>query len=410
MESSRLITGLFRTKTAVEKNVETVLTNTQTDRKTFTEYGFIQASRLDGTLAGLRVCLHKIYQDFIQEIKDDTTKQEELKRPHRMKIEERRGDIARLEKRIEKIHNEEIPKTKENIDQLKEEISYIKKNPEEITGDKTNKVSFFIGSFILFFLTIYLFVFYSSASYSAFFKEFKGNETGIAASIFDAKAVENAFRDGASELILILTIPFVFIGLGYLIHKFQENKQYLKVIGMIIVTFVFDIILAYEITEKIYNLSKTNSFQNIPDYSFSLAFQSISFWLIIFAGFLVYIVWGFIFDFTTEAHSKNDKLAIAIKEKEKQIKDLLAELIDLKNQNDKMTHAVAEHNTEINKLNKSLEGSIIPKDFQLHVFGFAQGWMSWMKQSGKENKELEEAREIVQDFVKITSCELGEIK
>ena len=174
MENSRLLTGLFRTKTVVNKNVETVSTNIQTDyRKAYPEYGFIQASRLDGTLAGLRVCLHKIYQDYKQEIKDDTAKQEELKRPHRMKIEERRGDIARLEKRIEKIHSEEIPKTKEKIEQLKEEISHIRKNPEEITGDKTNKVSFFIGAFILFFLTVYLFVFYSSASYSAFFKEFR---------------------------------------------------------------------------------------------------------------------------------------------------------------------------------------------------------------------------------------------
>ncbi len=111
-----------------------------------------------------------------------------------------------------------------------------------------------------------------------------------------------------------------------------------------------------------------------------------------------------------ESYSKNDKIGVAIKEKEKQIKDSLAELGDLKNQSEKMTHAVAEHNTEISKLNKSLEGYIIPKDFQLHVFGFTQGWMSWMKQSGKANHELQEASEIVHDFVKITACELEEVK
>jgi hypothetical protein len=262
----------------------------------------------------------------------------------------------------------------------------------------------------LFFLTVYLFVFYSSASFSAFFKEFKGNETGVAASIFDAKAVEKAFQDGVAELVLILTIPFVFIAMGYLMHKFQENKQHLKFVGMILITFLFDSILAYEITDKIYSLSKTNSFQNIPDYSISLALQSINFWLIIFAGFLVYFVWGFIFDFTMEAYSKNDKLGIAIKEKEKQIKDLLAELGALNLETEKWTHAVAEHNTEINKLNKSLESSIIPRDFELHVFGFMEGWMSWMKQSGKEHYELEQAGEIVHDFVKITYYEIEEKK
>lgn len=408
---TKLLTGLFRTKTVVENNIETIPTNIQTEyRNDYPQYGFVQASRLDGTLAGLTVCLQKIYHDFRQEIKNDTAKQEELKRPYRLKIEERKGDIARLEKRIEKVQGEEVPKIKEKIGELKEEISHIRKNPEEITGDKTNKVSFFIGGFILLFLTLYLFVFYSSASYSAFFKEFKGNETGLATSIFDAKAVENAYQDGVTELILILTIPFVFIALGYLIHKFQENKQYFKILIVIFVTFIFDSILAYEITEKIYNLSKTNSFQNIPDYSIPLAFQSTNFWLIIFAGFLVYFVWGFIFDFSMEAYSKNDKIGVAIREREKQIKDLSNELEELKRQTEKMTHAVAEHNTEINKLYKLLESSIIPKDFQLHLFGFTQGWMSWMRQSGKDHHELEQAKEIADEFVKITTYDLEEIK
>ncbi len=129
-----------------------------------------------------------------------------------------------------------------------------------------------------------------------------------------------------------------------------------------------------------------------------------------FACFIVYLVWGFIFDFTMEAHSKNDKLGVAIREKEKQIKDSFAELTDLKNQTEKMTHAVAEHNMEINKLHKLLESSIIPKDFELHLYGFTQGWMHWMKQGGKDEDKLQEANEIVQDFVKITSCELQEIK
>jgi hypothetical protein len=411
MDNSRLLTGLFRTKTAVDDSVEAVSMSVPADgRKDYSQYGFTQAGRLHGTIAGLSVCLQKIYYDFRQEIKDDAARQDELKRPYRVNIEVRKGDIARLHERIERVQSAEIPKIRETIEQLRAEISLIKKNPEEVTGDKTNKVSFLIGVLILIFLTVYLFVFYSSASYSAFFKEFKGNETGIAASIFDAKAVENAFRDGVTELTLILTIPFVFIAMGYLIHKFKENRQFGRILSMIFITFIFDGILAFEITDKIYKLSQTNSFQNIPDYSIPLAIQSVNFWLIIFAGFLVYFVWGFIFDFTMEAHSRNDKLAVAIGEKEKQIKDSSAELSTLTAEIAKMTHGVAEHNTEINKLNKLLEGSIIPKDFQTHVFGFAEGWMSWMSQSGKGQHELDQAREIIQQFVESTTYDLKEIE
>jgi hypothetical protein len=415
MENSKtkLLTGLFRTKAGVENDndVDGVsLARIPDHREDYPQYGFVQASRLDGTLAGLTVCLQRIYHDFRQGIKDDAAKQEELKQPYRLKIEERKGDIARLEKRIETIQTEEIPKVKEKIQQLKVDISNIRKNPEEIIGDKTNKVSFLIGAFILVFLTLYLFVFYSSASYSAFFKEFKGNETGIAASIFDSKAVENAFRDGVTELTLILTIPFVFIAMGYLIHKFKENKQFGRILCMIFITFIFDSILAYEITDKIYKVSQTNSFQSIPDYSIPSAVQSVNFWLIIFAGFLVYFVWGFIFDFTMEAHSKNDKLGVAIREKEKEIKGSSAELDNLNVQVEKMMHGIAEHNTQTNKLNKLLEGSIIPKDFQTDVFGFTQGWMSWMNQSGKQQHELEQAKEFVEGFVRAITNDFEEIE
>jgi hypothetical protein len=408
---TKLLTGLFRTKTDDDNDTEGIsFARIPDHRNDYSKHGFVQASRLDGTPAGLTVCLQKIYHDFRQEIKDDAARQDELKQPFRLKIEERKGDIARLEKRVETIQTEEIPKIKEKIQNLREDISTIRKNPEEITGDKTNKVSFFIGVFILVFLTIYLFVFYSSASYSAFFKEFKGNETGIAASIFDPKAVENAFKDGITELTLILTIPFVFIAMGYLIHKFKESKQYGRVLCMIFVTFIFDSILAYEITDKIYKLSQTNSFQSTPDYSIPLAIQSVNFWLIIFAGFLVYFVWGFIFDFTMEAHTKNDILGVAIREKEKEIKSSSTDLDTLNIQIENIMHGIGEHNTQINKLNKLLEGSIIPKDFQMQLFGFTQGWMSWMNQSGKEHQELEQAKEIVQQFVYATTNDFEEIE
>ena len=42
--------------------------------------------------------------------------------------------------------------------------------------------------------------------------------------------------------------------------------------------------------------------------------------MIIFAGFVVYLIWGLVFDFTIEAHEKKDKVRLAIKHKEEEIK------------------------------------------------------------------------------------------
>jgi hypothetical protein len=415
MALSQIKKGLFSVKPITEKKEEATTTpkSTEKEKITYTDYGFLQAGKLGGTVPGLRVCLQKLYHDFKQDIKDDNVKQEELKKPYKIQIEDYRGDTERLEKRIERVKAVDLSRVVQKIETLKVELSHIKKNPQEVTGDDAGKASFFIGGIILLFLTIYLFIFYSSASYSAFFKQFSLNEIGVANSIFDAKALSKAMIDGVTELALILTIPFVFLGLGYLIHKFQEqknNSKYLKIAMLIFITFIFDSILAYEITEKIYNIKKENSFNNIPDYTVSMAFQAVNFWLIIFAGFIVYVIWGFVFDFVMESFAKMDKVKVAIEEKEKQIKDAETEQKDFEVQIDKMTHTIDENNKEINKLNKVLEGSIIPREFEHDIFSFLAGWMAWMKQSGKAHNDLDEADKLTHEFVKITLYSLETIK
>lgn len=415
MDLSKLKKGLFSVKEQTEKKEEVLLTSIDTEKKdkiTYQDYGFLQAGKLGGSIAGLRVSLQKIYYDFKQDVKDDIARQEELKKPYKVQIEDYIGDNERLEKKIEKVKTEYIPKSKLKIEKLKDELSNIKKNPHEVTGDDAGTASFVIGGVILLFLTVYLFIFYSSASYSTFFKEFSLNEIGVANSIFDPQALTKAFNDGFTELLLILTIPFVFLGLGYLIHKFQQQKgflKFIKVVLLILITFIFDTILAYEITEKIYNIKKENSFNAVPDYNVSMAFQSINFWLIIFAGFIVYIIWGFVFDFIMEAYGKMDKVKVAIQEKEIQIKESETELKDLDIQIDKMTHTVAENSKEIKKLTSIIDNSIIPREFEHDIFSFLSGWMSWMKQSGKPHTELDEANVITHEFVKITLYTYGTI-
>lgn len=374
------------------------------EKISYQDYGLHQASMLGGSVPGLRVCLQKVYFDFKERIKDDHVKQEELKRPARIKLEEYKGNIEQWENKIRKIKEEDIPRLKQRIEVLKSEIAHIRKNPQEIIGDQAGKPSFYIGSIILIFLTVYLFVFYSSASYSAFFKQFTQNEIGVANSIFDGQAISKAVNDGVMELILILTIPFVFLGLGYLIHKFQEEKGYkklAKIAMLIMVTFMFDAILAYEITEKIYNIKKDNSFNSMPDFSIPLALSSINFWLIIFAGFIVYLIWGFVFDFVLAAFGKIDKVKVAIKEKEQLIEDTRIQIGKLEEEVASMNHKIDHAKTEIKKLNETLHSVIIPREFELEAYSFMAGWLAWMKGNGKPHTELEAAESIVQEFVNV---------
>ena len=141
---------------------------------------------------------------------------------------------------------------------------------------------------------------------SAFFKNF--DTDGLTAAIFDGKALTKAMEGGWLEGVFIATIPFAFMGLGYLVHMFQKHKNwlsYLKIATLFIVTFIFDAILAYQIEKKIYDIEKT---PDSPVFNIEVAFSKAEFWGIIFAGFVVYIIWGLVFDFIMKEYDNFDKI------------------------------------------------------------------------------------------------------
>lgn len=417
MDFKNIPKGLFNLKKVepVEKQEEAFLTDIPNDgtlnensllhnaNVTVERMGFNSAKEQNGSTFGLKVCLHRVYQDYKNKITEDGLKQSELKKPYRLKLHDLKAENDGIVKRKEKIKSEEILECRTKIEKIRKEIADIRENPERLTGDKSGKASFYIGLIILLFLTVYLFIFYSSASYSSFFKEFTISEIGIANSIFDAQALSKAFKDGFTELMLIITIPAVFLGLGYLIHKSSEKKGYKKFLfigSLIFVTFIFDVIIAYEICEKIYNIKKTNSFQTIPDYSLSLAFQSISFWLIIFAGFVVYLIWGLVFDFTIEAHEKQDKVRLAIKHKEEEIKAVEQNIEKLNLDINALEEKENKNIAEINKLNELIEHTtIIPKEFEQYLFHFMQGWIHWMSANLKNQTQQKECEDILTVFI-----------
>lgn len=368
------------------------------------EEGHMQAGNLGGSLAGLKVCLQKLYFTFKDQIKDDHGKQEELKKPIRVSLEEQKGHIARWENRIKSILEEKVPTLKQRIETCKEEAAHIRKNPQEIIGDSGAKPSFYIGLIILLFLTVYLFTFYSSASYSAFFKEFSLSAIGVANAIFDPQALSKGVKDGVMELVLILTIPFVFLGLGYLIHKIQEGKgfsKFFKIAMLVIVTFLFDALLAYDITEKIYDIKARNSFgAEMPEFSISIALKSINFWIIIFAGFIVYLIWGFVLDFVLAAFGKLDKVKVVLREKEILTQDLNAEILQLNQDVDKMTHQIDITKTKVKKMMESINSTIIPREFEQVAYAFMAGWLAWMRENGAGPDRMDAASETVHQFVR----------
>lgn len=410
----KLFRGIFATTGS--KEGDTARTEVQSfqqfilvDRE---QEGREKAKKNNGDETSLLVNVRCIYENHKEVLRRDEIEQEKAKQPYRLRLQEYVQRNEQFQTRIEKIKGDEIPKAAVKIDSLKEEIREIRRNPEDYLGDKVSKAGFTIGLIILAFLTVYLFVFYSSASYSAFFKEFTLNAIGVANSIFDPQALSKALRDGVTELVLILTIPFVFLGLGYLIHKFQEErswKRFPKMIMLIIVTFLFDAILAYEITEKIYEIKSENSFEDEPKYSLEMALASVNFWLIIFAGFIVYLIWGLVFDFVMEAYARLDKIGVLIRGKQEEIGFKEQQIADLENEINKLTSQIGDNASELEKLKTILHHTdlIKPKELEHSLMKFLGGWLEFLAYDNRSETEKQRAHEIVSEFIQINITSLG---
>ena len=367
----------------------------KTETQSYEDWGFESAKKQNGNklaFTGFWSLVKEYYRkiEILKQYGDNKDAQKaevELSKKER-EIEQKQSIISGIKDKIQVL--------KEKIDNLKKDIIRIKENPETILPDKASKLGFIIGCTILAFLTIYLFVFYSSAAYSAMFKEFTIDELGVASSIFDPKAVEMAFKEGAEAPVYILTLPFVFLGLGYLIHKFQEaegNAKYFKIAFLIAITFAFDALLAYHITKKIYDILKENKFQDMPEYSIPMAISDGNFWLIIFAGFVVYIIWGFVFDLTMEAYDKLNIVALAIKAKESEIR-IIEDDVDKHNKEiDTINEHIHKVELEVIDLKKIVNGEVFKINwnrFYQCVGEFTTGWTHWMTANKKETALIDD--------------------
>ncbi|MEH6656861.1 hypothetical protein [Leeuwenhoekiella marinoflava] len=203
---------------------------------TFFESGYGSSKQAEGNHRVFRTCLEEVYMDYKGKCRENDQLQKELKTPY---LDEKGRQETELKKRKTALSllEETITAIEEKIRSLKSDMVEVKRKPEVygLEVDKRPKAQFYIGLFVLLPITLYLLVFYISASYSAFFKNFDSDKLGEA--IFDAEAFSKAMSDGWLEAVFVATIPFAFMGLGYLIHMFQKQKGVLSFVKIFMLFF-----------------------------------------------------------------------------------------------------------------------------------------------------------------------------
>ncbi len=174
---------------------------------TISDNGYEDSKNAHGNELVLGKCLENVYQGFKERCRKDEYYQRKIKEPTVKLHEQQRTELLKRNTARE-IKEDEILKLEDKITKIDNDISNVKLNPEAfgIDADRKPKAQFYMGLLVLFPITIYLIVFYISASYSAFFKDFETSK--LSAAIFDAQAYSNALSEGWLEAVFVCTIPF----------------------------------------------------------------------------------------------------------------------------------------------------------------------------------------------------------
>jgi len=386
-------------------------------KRTYHETGYRDSSRNMGHAQTLSICLDAVYARFENEEKELHHKQEDLKKPYTEEQDRKASEIKGFNVAIDNAE-ESIKHTLEKNDtietaikDIKFEITDIPQNPNVygVEAKKGASSKFWIGLVVLMPLTIYLFMFYSSVVYSAMEKQFTYEDDRW----YVPDAILLAFEDGFQALATVIFAPFIFIGLGYLIHMFYQRKNivsYVKLSGIILLTLIFDVLLAFFVEKKLWQL---NVIDENAKFGFNEAIQSQEFWLIIFLGFIAYLIWGFIFDFVMEEHKEKDKVKNAIRKRHEQIvihkehiQDNVTKIDELKEFIRSVKEQISDARGRIETLQRIIDGTIIPTaEYKLYATEYMQGWLTFMgeklalSQSEKDGK-ISECHTIYENHLK----------
>ncbi|HLO82430.1 MAG TPA: hypothetical protein VK166_15810 [Chitinophagaceae bacterium] len=390
-----------------EADLQNIPKGTDSSSHTWKKYGFLQSKNHNANPIALELELHKLLEQFKKSVQTDEKEQAEMKAPVRARVVSLELDIQKLSEQTDRIRKEKIPAQEKKMQEVKNEIGEIRRNPDHYK-EKPSKLGLVLMGLVLVLLTVYLWIFYTSASYSAFFRQFTADDINVANSIFDPRAIANAWEKGAPALVLVITMPFIFLGLGILMHKFLEEKHFTKWIKLSLViaaTFVFDYIIAYEIVKKIYDLQALNSLENLPPYSYRTAFSDINFWLIIFAGFVTYLIWGFLFEKFMTENRKLDHAGEHIRVREKELLDIDKEIKKLNLEADTLDKS--QHGKERDKALAENELNAVffrPREVEYVIYHYMSGWMQYiegglMATSSQKEGLRNETRKTVMNFL-----------
>lgn len=352
----------------------------------------------------------EIYTSYLNRILNGDLVDEKFSGLNEDEKPEKRDKLKKLEAKLEETCrqneeiNAEIKEKQDKVDVRREEMLDIRKkyekDPEAMKRDTFSSFKFGINLFILVMLTAYLFFFYVSAAYKALYTDFEGIAGRLAAGMGTGSIMPKPaeLAEAIQYNYLLFLVPFVFYAFGWAFHIILDLKNKYKFVflgGLIGVTFFVDFLLALLIHN---NLEFAKELMGLATKSWA---GDPAFYMILFLGFIVYILWSILLDSLFREWAKRSvmiNLKKIIKHLKDDIKILLAKLVPEE-----------PIRFDIANLREDL-GTVILGNIKSYFDQFTTGWISYLSpQNLKEvkvkcvniKKEFEEKHGIKSGTVKV---------
>ena len=367
--------------------------NNKQEGETYHHWGLRVCAIANGSSYTLVPYLQNVYNYIHREQVGNEALQDQQRRNLECQIEQKRTDIGVLNEQLNGC-KQKMVENKEKIAKLNAEKTELKNRAYEV--NKAAKMKLILGLVILIPLTFYLFLFYSSTFYSAFFKDF-GSSDSVLNSMFDAEALSKALETSVTELCFVLCAPIIFMGLGFSLHFFTIQKsrtKYLKMAAVLCITFLFDAILAYMIGKHLHEMEIIIGSAPLGSpYGLSEALADINTWAVIFCGFIVYVIWGIVFDMSMSAYDHLDLNMINRTAIDEKIVSIEKEIADEKQREQELNAQIAGHNNEIASLTAQMNNRVIIDKgaIRTEMTNFFAGWVAQMNVLGMNDTDQHNA-------------------
>ena len=368
------------------------------DKITYSQFGFKSASKSNSNPESVEGFLDSVYETFLNDQKLD---EDGLKaRINKLKSETEQEKVKKNNLSAELQSELQIKESKEKeIEEL--EIEKIEvKNEDKDFDESSSLIPFVIGAFITILLTLYLFVFYSSSGYSAFYGV-KPNSLGF----INPDVFTDAQNKGGGVMAMIILFPVIFLGLGFLIHdsleknkireKLKKKKSYITIISLLLITLIADAFIGYKISEGVH-LNQFNRGEVNELWKFEMIYNDINFYLVLILGFVVYVIWGFLLHFVlSHSYLKSDseKVKLLIENINNKIIEKKEDLLKIKGTIHRLESALENSIEKITQKEKDLigyENGVIPVNIPLlrsSVGEFMGGFQSFTIGNKGESEE-----------------------